>query len=67
MIFGTHPHGLHSQDDVSQQQGMVTFSLPQLNHLFEVSFERDESSVCNTDVVVIPSHHKVAQQILNHW
>jgi hypothetical protein len=27
----------------------------------------DESSVSNVDVTVIPSHHKVTQQILSHW
>ncbi len=77
MIFGTHPHGHHlnvgasprlcSQDDVSHQQGAVPLSLQQVNHLFEVSFVRDESSASNADVDVIPSLHRVTQQILRHW
>ncbi len=41
---------LCSLDDVSQQQGDVPLSLPQLNRLFETSFVRDESSVSNADV-----------------
>ena len=28
---------------------------------------RDEISVSHPDVVVIPSQHRVTQQILNHW
>ena len=28
---------------------------------------RDESSASNDDVAVIPSQHKVTQQILSHW
>ncbi len=58
---------LRSQDDVSQQQGAAPLSLPQLNRLFKASFVRDESSVSNADVAVIPSQHKVTQQILSHW
>jgi hypothetical protein len=58
---------LRSQDDVSQQQGAAPLSLPQLNRLFEVSFLWDQSSASNADVVVIPSQHKVAEQILSHW
>ena len=42
-------------------------SLPKFNRLFEVSFARDESSVSNTDVPVIPSQLKVTKQILLHW
>jgi hypothetical protein len=58
---------LSSQDGVSQQQETAPLSLPQLNRLFEVSFVRDESSVSNDDVAVIPSQHRVTQQILSHW
>ncbi len=63
---GTSPR-LYSQDDVSQQQDAALLSLPHLNLLFETSFVRDENSVSIADVVVIPSHHKVTQQILNYW
>jgi hypothetical protein len=56
----------HSQDDVSQQEGDVPLSLPQPTLLFEDSFVWDKSSDSNTDVTVIPSHHKVTQQILSH-
>jgi hypothetical protein len=28
---------------------------------------RDENSPSNPDVTVIPSHHRVTQQILSHW
>ena len=28
---------------------------------------RDESSASNADVTVIPSQHRVTQQILSHW
>ena len=28
---------------------------------------RDESSVSNADATVIPSQHRVTQQILSHW
>ena len=42
-------------------------SLPQLNRLFEASFARDESSVSNAGVAVIPSQFKVTKQILLHW
>ena len=41
--------------------------LPQLNSLLEASFVRDESSVSNADVTVIPSQFKVTKQILLHW
>ena len=59
--------GLSSQDGVSQEEEAVPLSLPQLNHLFETSFVRDERSVSNTIVTVIPSQHRVTQQILIHW
>ena len=58
---------LSSQDGVSQKQEAAPLSLPQLNRLFETSFARDESSVSNPGVVVIPSQFKVTQQILLHW
>ncbi len=57
---------LSSQDDVSQYQGAAPLLLPQFNLLFEISSVRDESSVSNADVTVIPSHQKVTQQILSH-
>ena len=50
---------LSSQDGVSQQQEPAPLSLPQLNRLVEGSFVRDESSVSNVDVAVIPSQHRV--------
>ena len=56
-----------SQDGVSQLQEPAPLSLPQLNRLIEASFVRDESSGSNVDVAVIPSHHRVTQQILSHW
>ena len=56
-----------SQDGVSQLQEPAPLSLPQLNRLIEDSVVRDESSVSNADVVVIPSQLKVTQQILRHW
>jgi len=49
---------LSSQDGVSQQQETTSLSLPQLNRLIEASFVRDESSVSNADVTVIPSQLK---------
>ena len=58
---------LNSQDGVSQQQETAPLSLPQVKLLFEVSFVRDESSVSNVDVAVIPSQRRVTQQILSHW
>jgi len=48
-----------SQDGVSQQQQTVPLSIPQLNRLFEAFFERDEISVSNAGVDVIPSQFKV--------
>jgi hypothetical protein len=41
--------------------------LPPLNRLIEASFVRDESSASNADATVIPSQHRVTQQILSHW
>jgi hypothetical protein len=58
---------LSSQDGVSQQQETVILSLPKFNRLIEASFVWDESSASNVDVTVIPSHHRVTQQILSHW
>ncbi len=62
-IFSQH----RSQDGVSQQEETASLSLPQLNRLIEDSFVRDERSTSNPDVTVIPSHHRVTQQILSHW
>jgi hypothetical protein len=42
--------GLSSQDGVSQKQETATLKLPQLNHLIEASFVRDERSASKTDV-----------------
>ena len=56
-----------SQDGVSQQQETTSLSLPQLNRLIEASFVRDESSASNADTAVIPSQHRVTQQLLSHW
>jgi hypothetical protein len=56
-----------SQDGVSQFQDPVPLSLPQPNRLVEDSFERDEISVSNADVTVMPSQFKVTKQILLHW
>ena len=58
---------LCSQDGVSQQQETASLSLPQINHLIETSFVWDESSASNSDVTVLPSQHRVTQQILSHW
>ncbi len=41
--------GLSSQDGVSQQQETTSLSLPQINHLIEDSFVRDENSSSNAD------------------
>jgi hypothetical protein len=54
----------NSHDGVSQHQETVSLSLPQLNRLIEASFVRDEISVSNADVTVIPSQHRVTQQML---
>ncbi len=59
--------GLSSQDGVSQQQETAPLSIQQLNRLIEASFVRDESSVSNAAVTVIPSQYRVTQQILSHW
>jgi len=40
---------------------------PQINHLFESSFTRDESSASNAGVSVIPTQFKVTHQILRNW
>jgi hypothetical protein len=53
--------------DDGQQQGAAPLSLPSFNNLFEASFVRDEIPAPNADVAVIPSQHKVTQQILRHW
>jgi hypothetical protein len=54
-------------DGVSQQQETVPLIIPHLNRLFESSFVRDERSVSNPDdVAVIPSQHRVTQQLLSH-
>ena len=58
--IGTGPRP-SSQDGVSQFQEPAPLSLPQLNRLVEASFVRDESSVSNADVAVIPSQHRVTQ------
>jgi hypothetical protein len=47
-------------------QSVALLSITQLNRLFEVSFVWDESSVSNTSVTVIPSLHRVTQQVLSH-
>jgi hypothetical protein len=57
---------LDSQNDVSRQQETVPLVLPQLNRLFQDSFARDERSVSNAGVAVIPSQFRVTQQILLH-
>ncbi len=59
--------GLSSQDGVTQQQETTPLCIPQLNRRIEASFVWDESSVSNADVAVIPSQHRVTQQILSHW
>jgi hypothetical protein len=51
---------------LSQHQETASLSLPQLNHLVESSFVRDESSASNADVTVMPSQFKVTNQILLH-
>jgi hypothetical protein len=58
---------LSSQDGVSHQQETDSLSLPQINRLFEVSFVWDESSDSNADTSVIPSQHRVTQQLISHW
>ena len=56
-----------SQDGVPQQQEATPLALPKLDRLYEDSFARDESSVSNAGVVVIPSQFKVTQQVLQKW
>ncbi len=56
--------GLRFQDGGFQQEETAPLSIPQLNHLFEDSFVWDESSASNAVVTVIPSQHRVTQQIL---
>jgi hypothetical protein len=51
----------------SQQQETASLIVPQINRLVETSFVRDESSVSNADVIVIPSQFRVTKQILLHW
>jgi hypothetical protein len=51
-----------SQDGVSHQEEVTPLSIPQLNCLYETSFVRDETSVSNADVTVIPSQHRVSLQ-----
>jgi hypothetical protein len=64
--IGTGPRP-SSQDGVSHLQDPVPLSLPQFDRLVESSFVRDESSVSNADVTVIPSQFKITKQILIHW
>jgi hypothetical protein len=59
--------GLTSPDGVSHQQEADPLCIPKFNRLIEASFVRDESSASNSDVTVIPSQHRVTQQILSHW
>jgi hypothetical protein len=59
--------GLSPQDGIPQQQEAAPLCIPQINRLIEDSFVQDESSVSNADVTVIPSQHRVTQQILGHW
>jgi hypothetical protein len=58
---------LSSQDGVSQQEETPPLIIPQFNRLFEDSFVGDGNSVSSADVTVIPSHHRVTQQVLSHW
>ncbi len=57
---------LSSQDGIPQQQEAAPLSLPQLDRFFEASFARDESSVSDTGVTVIPSQLKITKQILRY-
>ncbi len=50
-------------DGASHQETVLLF-LPQLNQLHEPSFVREEDT---SNVVVIPTQHRVTQQILNRW
>ena len=55
---------MSSQDGVPQQQEAAPLFLPRLDHLFEATFTRDESSTSNAGVVAVPSQLKVTKQIL---
>jgi hypothetical protein len=55
-----------SQDGVPPKQEAAPLSLPQLNHLFETSFARDENSSSTVGVSTVPTQFKVTQQILLH-
>ena len=48
-------------------QGIRRGTREEHNRLFEASLARDERSVSNAGVAVIPSQFKVTQQILPHW
>ena len=50
-------------DGVSQQE-VVPLFLPQLNQFHELSFVRGEDA---SNVVAIPTQHRVTQQILSRW
>ena len=50
-------------DGASQQESAPLF-LPQLNQLHELSIVRGEDA---SNVVVIPTQHRVTQQILSRW
>ncbi len=50
-------------DGASQQEAAPLF-LPQLNQFHELSFVRGEDA---SNVVVIPTQHRVTQQILSRW
>ena len=50
-------------DGASQQEAAPLF-LPQLNQLHELSFVRGEDA---SNVVAIPTQHRVTQQILSRW
>ncbi len=57
---------LNSQDVVSHQQETASLSLPQINHLFEASFVRDEISVSNVDTAVM-YHPLGCQKNTQEW
>jgi hypothetical protein len=65
--IGAGPRPSSQDDGVPQQQETAALMLPELNHLIEDSFVRDESSVSNADATAVPSQHRVSQQILSHW
>ena len=56
-----------SLNSSSLPSAAAPLSLPWLDHLFEASFARDESSASNAGVAAIPSQLKVTKQILLHW